>query len=94
MQLLGHLGIYFDAVVVEVKTFFTFIQIGSGHTVGKCEPYLAFSHYITDKFWLMDFCFETGYHLESKNKEINFDHLDCKMDLEESRNFNSMYLYI
>ena len=22
-----------DAVVVEVKTFFTFIQIGSGHTV-------------------------------------------------------------
>ena len=24
---------YFDAVVVEVETFFTFIQIGSGHTV-------------------------------------------------------------
>ena len=30
---LGLLGMYFDAVVVEVKTFFTFIQIGSGHTV-------------------------------------------------------------
>ena len=24
---------YFDAVVVEVNTFFTFIPIGSGHTV-------------------------------------------------------------
>ena len=24
---------YFDAVVVEVKTFITFNQIGSGHTV-------------------------------------------------------------
>ena len=33
MQILGLLGIYFDAVVVEVKTFFTFIQIDSGHTV-------------------------------------------------------------
>ena len=33
IQILGLLGIYFDAVVVEVKTFFTFIQIGSGHTV-------------------------------------------------------------
>ena len=33
MQILGLLGMYFDAVVVEVKTFFTFIQIGSGHTV-------------------------------------------------------------
>ena len=30
MQILGLLGMYFDAVVVEVKTFFTFIQIGSG----------------------------------------------------------------
>ena len=34
MQILGLLGIYSDAVVVEVKAFFTFIQIGSGHTVG------------------------------------------------------------
>ena len=33
MQILGLLGMYFDAVVVKVKTFFTFIQIGSGHTV-------------------------------------------------------------
>ena len=33
MQILGLLGMYFDAVVVEVKTFFIFIQIGSGHTV-------------------------------------------------------------
>ena len=33
IQILGLFGMYFDAVVVEVKTFFTFIQIGSGHTV-------------------------------------------------------------
>ena len=33
IQILGLLGMYFDAVVVEVKIFFTFIQIGSGHTV-------------------------------------------------------------
>ena len=33
MQILGLFGMYFDAVVVEVETFFTFIQIGSGHTV-------------------------------------------------------------
>ena len=33
IQIPGLLGIYFDAVVVEVKTFFTFIQIDSGHTV-------------------------------------------------------------
>jgi hypothetical protein len=34
MHILGLLDMYFDAaaVVVEVKTF-TFIQIGSGHTV-------------------------------------------------------------
>ena len=37
MQILGLLGMYFDAVVVEVKTFFTFIQIGSGHTVWHAE---------------------------------------------------------
>ena len=33
MHILGLLGMYFDAVLVEVKAFFTFIQIGSGHTV-------------------------------------------------------------
>ena len=33
MQILGLLGMYFNAVVVEVKTFLTFIQIDSGHTV-------------------------------------------------------------
>ena len=33
MQILGLLGMSFDAVVVEFQTFFTFIQIGSGHTV-------------------------------------------------------------
>ena len=33
MQILGLLGIYFDAVVVEFKTFYTFMQIGSGYTV-------------------------------------------------------------
>ena len=33
-QILGLLGMYIDAVVVEVMIFFfTFIQIGSGHTV-------------------------------------------------------------
>ena len=31
IQILGLLGMYFDTVVAEV--FFTFIQIGSGHTV-------------------------------------------------------------
>ena len=34
MQILGLLGMYFDAVVVEVEKYvFTFFQIGSGHTV-------------------------------------------------------------
>ena len=33
MHILGVLGMYFDAVVVEVKIFFTYIQFGSGHTV-------------------------------------------------------------
>ena len=37
IQTLGFLGIHFDAVVVEIKTFFTFIQIGSGHTVWHAE---------------------------------------------------------
>ena len=34
MQILGLLGMYFDAVVVEVsQEELTFIQIGLGHTV-------------------------------------------------------------
>jgi hypothetical protein len=34
MQILSLLGMYFDAaVVVKVKTFFTFIQVVSNHTV-------------------------------------------------------------
>ena len=33
IQILGLLGMYFDAVVVEVKTFYTFILIGPGLTV-------------------------------------------------------------
>ena len=32
---MGLLGMYFDAVVVEVKTFFTFFQIGTGHLKGR-----------------------------------------------------------
>ena len=35
MQILGLFGIYFDAVVVEVKTF-SFIQTGSGHSAEYC----------------------------------------------------------
>ena len=34
MQILGILGMYFDAVVLESQEEFTFIQVGSGHTVG------------------------------------------------------------
>ena len=37
IQILGLLGMYFNAVVVEVKTFLTFIQIDSGHTVNRCN---------------------------------------------------------
>ena len=33
MQILGLLGMYFDAMVVEVKNFLFLFQIGSGHTV-------------------------------------------------------------
>ena len=33
MQILGLLGMYFDAVVVEVEKYLLFFQIGSGHTV-------------------------------------------------------------
>ena len=33
MQILGLLGMYFDAVVVKVDNVLTFFQIGYGHTV-------------------------------------------------------------
>ena len=33
MQILGLLGMYFDAVVVEVEKYLLSFQIGSGHTV-------------------------------------------------------------
>ena len=33
MQILGLLGMYFDAVVVEVEKCLLFFQIGSSHTV-------------------------------------------------------------
>ena len=33
MQILDLLGMYFDAVVVEVEKYLHFFQIGSGHTV-------------------------------------------------------------
>ena len=33
MQILGLLGIYFDAVLIEVEKYLLFFQIGSGHTV-------------------------------------------------------------
>ena len=32
MQFLVLLGMYFNAVVVEVETFFTFIKVDLGHT--------------------------------------------------------------
>ena len=35
MQILGLLGMYFDAVVVVVEKSLLFFQIGSGHTVCK-----------------------------------------------------------
>ena len=35
MQILGLLGMYFDAMVVEVEKYLLFFQIGSGHTVLK-----------------------------------------------------------
>ena len=37
MQILGLLGMYFDAVVVEFKKNLLFIQIGSGHAVQTIE---------------------------------------------------------
>ena len=33
MQILGLLGMYFDAVVVEVEKYLLFFQISFGHTV-------------------------------------------------------------
>ena len=48
MQILVLLGMYFDAVVVEVKKNLLFIQIGSGHTV-KMKLFL----YITLNFLLL-----------------------------------------
>ena len=36
MQILGLLGMYFDAAVVEVEKNLLFFQIGSGHTVIAC----------------------------------------------------------
>ena len=41
MQILGLLGMYFDAVVVEVEKYLLFFQTGSGHTV-----YLSASKYV------------------------------------------------
>jgi hypothetical protein len=35
MQILRRLGMCFDAAVVFFKIFFTFIQIGSSHTVAE-----------------------------------------------------------
>ena len=37
MQILGLLGMFFDAVVVEVEKSLLFFQIGSGHTVQVIE---------------------------------------------------------
>ena len=42
MQILGLLGMYFDAVVVcRSQEEFTFIQIGSGHTVVVARKFQA-----------------------------------------------------
>ena len=35
MQILGLLGMNFDALVVEVEKYLLFFKIGSGHTVGQ-----------------------------------------------------------
>ena len=42
MQILGLLGMYFDAVVVEVKRSIYFFQISSGHTVATNEMKLNY----------------------------------------------------
>ena len=41
MQILGLLGMYFDAVVVEVEKYLLFFQIGSGHTVSQTFLYFV-----------------------------------------------------
>ena len=43
IQILGLLDMYFDAVVVKVETFFTFIQIVSGHTVMEMDLFNVYS---------------------------------------------------
>ena len=48
MQILGVLGMYFDAVVVEVEKHLLFFQIGSGHTVFKKTQ--DFTYYILHTF--------------------------------------------
>ena len=48
MQILGPLGMYFDAVVVE--DFFIFIQIGSGHTVADDKFHGKYSGFVDSGF--------------------------------------------
>ena len=63
---------------------------------GNCEPYHAFTNDITDKFWLMDFCFQiqTGYHLKSNNQERNFDHLGSKNRSGRKDYFFKLHHYV
>jgi hypothetical protein len=49
MQILGLLGMYFDAAVVFVMKLSFFFQIGSGHTV-NCETEFRFGRYGIRKF--------------------------------------------
>ena len=56
MQILGLLGMNFDAVVVEVKTFFSFIRIGSGHTVARYLDFLFFQTLSSYYFDNHNFC--------------------------------------
>jgi len=42
MQILGLLGMYFDAVVVEVEKSLLFFQIGSGHTVQSFKYWIDY----------------------------------------------------
>ena len=44
MQILGLLGMYFDAVVVEVEKSLLFFQIGSGLTVARVFI-VSFTHF-------------------------------------------------
>ena len=69
MQILGLLGIYFDAIVAEVKTFFTFIQIGSGNTV----VYRLRPMFLQKTFHLFVTCFiTTCWHFERKYVPLTF----------------------